>query len=356
MKPNGWLLPLSIPYRVAIQVRNRLYDLNFLTVHDVELPVISVGNISAGGTGKTPFVIYLLDHLKKMMVTPDPNNAGKTGGKKKLAVISRGYKGSAKGTAVVNDGKRMIFGADVAGDEPVLIAESSPGSVVISDKDRVRGAEVARDEYRARIVILDDGFQHRRIKRDLDIVLLDGQNPFGNNRLLPAGFLREPAGSLSRADIVVLSKAIGEDDELRDRARKLEEIMQKPVVVTRMVPKYWRRVGKGEILAAHQVEGKTVAAFAGIASPGSFFDTVADLGADMRVTIPLPDHCSYSKLYVDKISNGYVRSQAEWLVTSAKDAVKIPGIMHLLPIYYLQADIEVVSGIDSLDTALRELL
>jgi len=356
VKPKGWLLPLSIPYQIAVQVRNRLYDLNVLTVHDVELPVISVGNLSVGGTGKTPFVIYLINHLRQLMVTPDSDNSGKIYGNKKLGVISRGYKGSATGTAVVNDGRRMIFGADVAGDEPVMIAESSPGTVIISDKNRVRGAQVARDEYRTKMLILDDGFQHRRIRRDLDIVLLDGQNPLGNRRLLPAGFLREPVSSLARADIVVLSKAVGNNEELKERAAKLEKIMNKPVVVTRLVPKHWRRVGKAELMSADQVAGKDVTAFAGIASPGSFFDTVADLGADLKAIIPLPDHCSYSKLYVDKIANGYVRSKSELLVTTAKDAVKIPAIMQLLPIYYLKTDLEVVVGQEHLNDALRKLL
>ncbi len=354
-RPKAWLWPLSIPYQIVIQTRNRLYDLNLSTIHDVGVPVISIGNLTVGGTGKTPFVIHLIERIKQLSV--QPKSGGKEIiGKKKLGVISRGYKGSAKGTTVVSDGRRMIFGPDIAGDEPVLIAESSPSTVVVSDKNRVRGAQVAIDEYQVKLILLDDAFQHRRIKRDLDIVLLDGKNPLGNRRLLPAGFLREPVSSLARADLIVLSKAIGSDEELVERARRLEELINKPVVVTRLVPTYWKRAGKAELLSADQVADKKVTVFAGIANPGSFFDTVGDLGANIKKTLPLPDHCSYNKLYIDKISNWYVRTQSDWLVTTAKDAVKLPAISHLLPIYYLETKLVVVVGSDHLDTALYNVL
>lgn len=343
MRPSRWLLPFSILYQAAVQTRNRLYDIGVLTSHDVEAPVISVGNISVGGTGKTPFVIYLADRLRKL-----PVKVGKT------AVVSRGYRGSATGTHVVSDGNKVISTPDMAGDEPMLIAESSPGRVVIVDRNRVRGTQYAIEELRARLILLDDGFQHRRLARNLDIVLLDSRNPLGNRRVLPAGFLREPVSSLARADLVVLSKARGDDDDLAERSKRLGEIIKKPVIVTRIVPQYWRSLGQGELLAADQIKGRKVVAFAGIADPTSFFSLVEELGAEIAGFVPLPDHCRYSKAQMDRIAGTFIRQRAEWLVTTSKDMIKLPAILRHLPVFHLQIDTEVVYGQELLDDKLAE--
>lgn len=346
MKPSGWLLPLSLFYQAGVQIRNRLYDNGILESQTVETPVISVGNISVGGTGKTPHVIFLVERLKSLM------------GQRKIktAVITRGYKGAARGTHVVSDGRKVISTPYFAGDEPVLIAESLPGTVVIKDKNRTRGARYAIDEAKSGILVLDDGFQHRRLNRDLDIVLLDAENPLGNRRTLPAGFLREPVSALSRADIVVLSKAVGTEAQLAERAERLAELISKPVVVTSMVPKCWRLCHKAELHWVEEVKGKRVLAFAGIAKPKSFFDMVESIGAEIAATLPLPDHCNYQKKYLDLIGSHFVTSRAEWIVTTGKDAVKLPGILSLLPIYYLDIGIEVMSGADILDSRLKEVI
>ncbi|MDP8228043.1 MAG: tetraacyldisaccharide 4'-kinase [Candidatus Electryoneaceae bacterium] len=346
MKPHGWLWPLSIFYQAPVQLRNRFYNSGTLKSYKVDAPVISVGNISVGGTGKTPFVIHLIERLMQM----------KQKSRLKTAVISRGYRGRVKGTAVVSDGRRLFLGPEIAGDEPVMTAEAIPKSVVIVDKNRVRGASVAVEEYGADTIVLDDGFQHRRIRRDLDIVLLDARDPLGNGRVLPAGFLREPASALSRADLVILSKASGSDEELIQRAQKLEQVIDKPVVVTRLTPKYWRRFAHNELMSADQIAGKEVTAFAGIASPESFFDTVETLGADLKVRIPLPDHCPYKKRHLDWISRQYVLSRSEWIVTTAKDMIKLPTILHFLPVYHLETVIEIVAGEDHLHSALTDIL
>jgi len=346
VKPQGWLWPLSIPYQAVVQTRNRLFDIGVLNSHKVDASVISVGNISVGGTGKTPFVIHLLERLDQL-----------SGSRRvKTAVISRGYKGTGSGTQIVSEGKHVRGTPETMGDEPVLIAESSKRTVVITDKDRLRAARLAISEYKTGLILLDDAFQHRKISRDLDIVLLDGQNPLGNRRVLPAGFLREPVSSLTRADLVVLSKCSGSDDELAEKVGKLSELMNKPVIATRVVPRYWHRVNQGELFAADQIAGKKVVAFAGIAQPDSFFDTVEELGGEIAAHIPLPDHCKYEKKYLDHISKYFVRLKAEWLVTTAKDAVKLPYILKLLPAYYLDIGIEVVAGSDILDLKLKKLL
>ncbi len=346
MKPQGWLLPVSILYQSAVQTRNRLYDLGVLNSYSVPAPVISVGNIAAGGTGKTPFIIYLADRIR--------NNLSSQ--KTKISVVSRGYKGNFKGTHVVSNGMRVISIPEISGDEAFLTAESSPHTVVVVDKNRVRGALHAIEEMKSTAVLLDDGFQHRRLKRDLDIVLLDTQNPLGNRRTLPAGFLREPVSSLARADIVVLSKAIGDHEELTERAQKLSQLIEKPVIVSKVIPKYWRRVGKGEIIAFDQIKNKRIMAFAGIAKPLSFFRTIESSGAEIVRSISLPDHCNYSKRKLDFISKEFIKAKAEMLVTTAKDAVKLPLILKFLPVYYLDIATEVIVGSDVLDSKLKNTL
>jgi len=349
MKPLGFLWPLSIPYGASVRIRNRLYNLGILATQHVNAPVISIGNLSVGGTGKTPFVIHLVDRLRNLGV------AGVGGGKLKIGVVSRGYRGSARGTVIVSDGRRQLADFWSAGDEPVFIAESAKGVAVVVDRDRVRGATHAVDNLRVKLILLDDGFQHRRLHRDLDIVLLDGTDPLGNRRLLPAGFLREPVSSLSRADMVVLSKAVSSDDELGDRGDKLQELIGKPVAVSRMVPKYWRRFNQAELLPPEEIAGKKTLAFAGIARPASFLDTVKSLGADIVKWMPMSDHCHYSKSHLDHISASFVRSRSEWLVTTAKDAIKLPPLLRFLPLYYLETDMEVVIGGEQLDEALLKV-
>ncbi len=346
MKPLGCLWPLSIPWQAAVRTRNRLYDIKALTTRQVEAPVISVGNLSVGGTGKTPFVIHLVERLRNL-AAPKKLNIG---------VVSRGYKGRAKNTLLVADRTRVLEEYTRAGDEPVLIAQSAKGTVVVVDRKRSRGARFAVDDMKVKLVLLDDGFQHRKLHRDLDIVLLDATNPLGNKRVLPAGFLREPVSALKRADIIVLSKARGEDEELTERALRLKDLLNKPVIVTRFVPQYWKRLDRTELLASEEIKGKKVAAFAGIAKPESFFDTVRDLGADLVKTMPLPDHCKYSKFYLDYISGHFIRSRSEWLVTTEKDALKLPAILRFLPLYFLESKMEVVAGEELLDEELLKIL
>lgn len=346
MKPHGILWPFSIPYGVAVGVRNRLYDLGVLPAVHVGVPTISVGNISAGGTGKTPFVLELISRICKL----DPRIAGK------IAVVSRGYGRSTKGLEIVSDGKRIFGDPFSSGDEPYMIADSSPRTIVIVDEDRVRGAQLAVEQFKAKSIVLDDGFQHRHIKRDLEIVLLDGRNPLGNKLLLPAGFLREPVSSLSRSDLIVLSKSAGDDAELAERCTRMSDLTNKPVIATRMTSRYWKRVGKSEIEGLAQVSGKRVVAFAGIANPRSFFETVESFGGDIVAYIPLPDHCNYSKFTLDKIAHSFSANRAEWLVTTEKDAFKLPPILKLLPAYALAVRQEVVVGAVILDELLMKTI
>ncbi len=323
-------------------VRNRLYDLGVFSSVHAGAPTISVGNIAAGGTGKTPFVLELIERIGRL-------NPGKSA---KIAVISRGYGRSTKGTLIVSDGKRLLGDPFSGGDEPYMIADNSPHTVVIVDEDRLRGARLAVEQFKARTLILDDGFQHRRVRRDLDIVLLDGRNPLGNKLLLPAGFLREPVSALVRSDLIVLSKSVGDRAELAERCERMSELTGKPVVATRLTPRYWKRIGKAEIEGLEQIRGKRVAAFAGTANPRSFFEVVESLGAEIVSFIPLPDHCNYDKFVLDKIARSFSANRGEWLVTTEKDAAKLPPILRILPAYALSVRQEVVAGAEKLDELL----
>jgi len=343
VKPQPWLWPLSIPYRVAVGVRNRLFDIGVRSIDSVDAPVLSVGNIAAGGTGKSPFVIYLVERLQKLY--PSYRRA--------VAVVSRGYRSGSRQTLIVSDGKRMLSDPFKAGDEPVMIAEALNNVAVVVDRNRVRGAGFAVDNLKAKIIVLDDGFQHRRLKRDLDIVLLNSRNPLGSGLLLPAGFLREPASALKRADLVVLSKVEIADD-IEERCCKLSALLGKPVCATQWQPRYWRRVGRSEPLSADQIRDRRVTAFAGIANPQTFFETVERLGGEIAAEIPLPDHCNYSKFYLDKIASTFTRSRSEWMATTAKDAVKLPPILRMLPVYYLDAKLEVIAGLNELDAEIKK--
>lgn len=346
LKPQPYLLPLAVPYQAAVRFRNRLYDLRVLPIEQVESPVVSVGNLSVGGTGKTPFVIFLAWRIRELTL-----------GRVKPAVVSRGYGRSTRGGLVVSAGRGSpAEEPDAAGDEPVLIARSLPGVPVLVDRDRVRAARRAVAEFGAKVVLLDDGFQYRRLARDLDIVLLDASDPLGNRLTLPAGPLREPVGSLSRADLVVLSKAVECDDELQRRAHRLSNLLKKPVVVARLAPLYWRHIGGRELFASDQVSGRRVFAFAGIAAPGSFLASVRALGAQIVDHLELPDHCRYTKSVLDRVAAGFTKSGAEWLVTTAKDAVKLPAITRYLPLFYLDSRVEIAVGGEELDAALLRMV
>ncbi len=344
-KPNPFLLPLSLPYQAAVQLRNRAYDNKIITTHDVEVPVVSVGNISIGGTGKTPFVLTLLDLLHQLKLPR----------KGRSAVVSRGYKGKAKTTTTVSDGKHIFVDAETAGDEPVMIAQGAAGSIVVVDKNRTRGANHAIKDLKAGAIILDDGFQHRKLNRNLDIVLLDGKNPLGSKRLLPAGILREPASSLQRADIIILSNPSGNLEELSKRAEMLESLIGRPVIVTRHEPQYWKRAGRNELMGLEEVQGRNVLGFCGIANPKVFFESVAAEGANIVGKISLPDHGKYKKNVVNNISKEFSRLKAEWLVTTAKDGVKLPPLFCLLPIYQLFIKTKILIGQERLEKALVEI-
>lgn len=288
----------SIFYGLVSRLRNKLYDIGFLKQVKINAKVISVGNLTTGGVGKTPVVAeitqYYLDKDQK------------------VAVITRGYGGklSNKKVNLISDGVNIYYDADLSGDEAYWHAVNNPLCCVLTCKDRVKASRYAADVLGCTVIILDDGFQHRHIARDLDIVLIDSDLCFGNERLLPAGPLREGKEALKRVDkFVVVNKSFNED-----KAYKYSKILSKktgtPSVVCNYKPDYIYNIVSGERLAT----GEPVVAVCAIAQPTQFFNFLKD-DYDVIKKMTFDDHHIYKKSDIENIKGT--------IVTTEKDAVKL---------------------------------
>lgn len=284
----------SIPYGLAVRARNRLFDTGWKTRHRAGVPVVSVGNLTLGGTGKTPCVEYLARFSRERGV--------------RVAILSRGYGGSGG-----------------ANDEALVLEDNLPDVPHLQGADRVALAAAAVEELEAELLILDDGFQHRRLARDLDVVLLDATDPFGQERLFPRGLLREPPSSLWRADAVMLTRCdqVPEANvkQLADRCRRLSPT--RPVVATEHRPVTWLQHGRPP-RPVDALRGRPVAAFSGIGNPESFRRTLRDVGVEAVAFRTFPDHHAYTRGDVDDLG-GWARQQPTdtVLATTQKDAVKL---------------------------------
>ena len=318
------LVGASFLYRAGVGLRNLLYDTGALRTQKATCRVISVGNIMIGGTGKTPMVIMLARMLKECGWRP--------------AVLSRGYGGKRKEeVGIVSDGRRILMDPHEAGDEPVLIARSIPAVPVIVATDRVRAGRVAVERYGTDVLVLDDGFQHRRLARDIDIVLLDGVQPFGNGFLLPRGGLREPRSGLRRADVVILTAAGRSDDPVLGR------YYSGPVFTARRRPVGLVRGRAHETCTTDCLSGKRVCAFSGIAHPRSFRDTLVPLCGAITSFLPFPDHHIYTAADIDYIRKAFGDSGAEVLVTTEKDGMKLRRFGDFFEgIYLLRIEMEIM--------------
>jgi len=306
---------LSRPYAAAAGLRNRLYEKGMLAQHRLPCRVVSIGNLTVGGTGKTPFVILLAGILKKKGFRP--------------CVLSRGY-GSRQSSAVqiVSDGDLIRVRYPEAGDEPLLIARSLRGIPVIAGADRVRTGREAIDRFGADLLILDDAFQHRRLHRDVDIVLVDAGRPFGNGFLLPRGPLREPVDALRRADMVV---RIGRPGEKGYGAGNAASRHFPPDVFSgRREPLDVLSGASGSAEPLEWLRNRRIAAFAGIASPETFRGMLEALQAKVVRFLPFPDHHRYRTGDVARIGREAEKAQAEAVVTTEKDGVRLEAFPQFL--------------------------
>jgi tetraacyldisaccharide 4'-kinase len=307
-------------YEGLVRTRNFLYQSGFFQVRKLPCRVISIGNICVGGTGKTPTTLYTAELLKNMGY--------------KVCIISRGYKGRAeKNGGIVSDGGTILMDVNEAGDEPFMMAGLLKETPVIVGRDRFGAGMKAVRRFAPDVVLLDDGFQHRKLFRDLDMVLLDYRKPLGNRRLLPRGRLREPPEALARSHALVFTRS--GDEESREREKHLSAIgltRNKRCFFARHEPFLERVMEKdgnpSQIVdpdGLNRLQGKRVFAFSGIADNRSFLNTLDHYCGGVGGYMEFPDHHPYGKKDFSAISRAALAMEADLIVTTQKDAVKIPG-------------------------------
>lgn len=311
------LYPLSLVYGVAVRLRALLYGAGVFGAAKLLCGVVSVGNVTVGGTGKTPVTILIAEFLTKK--------------EKRVVILSRGYKRAGSGVALVSDMEGVLLGPDEAGDEPYLMAKRLPGIPVVVGSDRVASGRYATELFKPDFVILDDGFQHLRLKRDLNILLVDGAEGFGNGYLLPRGILREPLTKIDRADVVFVKGRALNDSASRTIASHFI-----PALRFSYRPSHVYDLATGSRKAIEFLKDKRVAAVAGIANPESFFNTLDGLRVETTKKLAFPDHHSYGAEDIDLIRSEGER--ASMVITTEKDGVKLKGRFTGLPVYCLAID------------------
>jgi tetraacyldisaccharide 4'-kinase len=318
-------------------VRAAAYRLSIFRSRTLPRPVISVGNLTVGGTGKTPVTAWTAAYL--------------LGKGKKVAVLSRGYGGSLEGTvAVVSDGVKRLLTPLEAGDEPCLLADHLPGLIVVIGSRRYDAGRLAMERFQPDIFILDDGFQHLSLKRDLNILLLDATKPFGNGFVFPAGLLREPVSAINRCDLVVVTRADSSDTTVKQIPGHI------PVISSEHRLSGFRPHSGGDIRSFEGLKGLKGLAFAGIAEPGRFFDSLEECGVKLVATLAFPDHTEYGDDEIAALAKLKRSSSADYLITTMKDAVKLP-VNQVSDFPFYVAELEVVfHGETLLKAALDNLI
>lgn len=353
----GFLQGLSYLFSGIAQSRLWLYRKRILHDQPLGCLVVVVGNLTVGGTGKTPVVEKFARALR---------DRGR-----KVAILSRGYRSKAPPMwkkwwyrishteepppRIVSDGRRVLLDSEQAGDEPYMLARNLPGVHVIVDKNRVKAGAFAIKKFGCDTLILDDGFQYLPLKGRLNLLLVDKTNPFGNGFLLPRGILREPIKHLRRASYVFLTKSDGERD------MELEELIRShnpgvDIIECAHRPQYLQRFGSDERQPLEWLDGKKVGAFSGIAVPESFEKFVRDLGGHIAFTRRFLDHYRFtSEDFVSIFTEG-IEQKVEFIVTTEKDAVRLPeGLPCAVPIYYLRLEIDIIRGASDFDEAVERI-
>ncbi len=302
---------LSRLYSFLVQIRCYCYQKGILKARKLSCKVISIGNITLGGTGKTPAAIYIAGLLKERG--------------KRVAVLSRGYKGkNGKNVKLVSDGASTFLEPGQSGDEPYLLAERLKGVPVVIGKDRFLAGQYAISQFSSEVVILDDGFQHLRLKRDLDIVLIDITRQLGNGHLIPRGILRESPGNLSRASLFILTHGEESGEDIKALKNRLTSLNEKAEIFTAThEARFLFDSEGGEKKNPGCLKGKKVMAVSGIANPQSFASLLTAYGAIIKERMVFPDHHYYSKEDIELINE---RSKGvDIIVTTEKDWVKLKG-------------------------------
>lgn len=325
---RGALSVAEVGYAAAMRIRNRRYDRGNATTHKVDVPVVCVGNLTLGGTGKTPVVEWLARWFRARNV--------------RVSIVSRGYG--------VEQGSRN--------DEALELEQKLPDVPHLQHADRVEGARTAIEEFESQIVLLDDGFQHRRLDRALDVVLLDALEPFGYGHVFPRGLLREPLFGLKRAGVVVLSRADLVDEAER---RRIHDVVRRynPDAAwceIRHAPRGLLN-SRDEERPLDELRGKRVVGFCGLGNPAGFRRTLAGLGCDVAAFEEFPDHHAYRRTDLERLSQTAEQLQAAALVCTHKDLVKLQiDELRGLPLWAVVVGIEFLAGESTLVDKLTPLL
>jgi len=305
LRPLLW--PVALLYWGLAWWRNFFYNIGFFITRRVSVPVVSIGNLSVGGTGKTPATIYIAQHLLNLGY--------------RVGIVSRGYGRRSAGTLLVSDGKQILVTPAAAGDEPYLMASRLTQVPVLVDEDRYRGATVLIGRFHPDLLILDDAFQHRGLARDCDLVLLDAGSPRSDYRIFPHGNLRERLSALKRANLVVWTRT-GSYSPLPELRRKVAELGVTQIQSRMEVSPQLIEAATGESVSVEHLQGKRILAFCGIARPLTFYRALITLGLEPEMVRYYSDHHNYTHddmAYLSSLTeNGRLA-----LVTTEKDAVKL---------------------------------
>jgi len=321
----------SYIYGIIIYIRNILYSRGWLNIHRADAAVISIGNITTGGTGKTPLVIWLCNFLRSS--------------KSECAILTRGYKADQD-----------------YGDEPAVLAESCPGVQVVVNPDRVAGASEALGRFGAKVLVMDDGFQHRRLGRDVDVVVIDGTVPFGYGKLLPAGLLREPVGALKRADAAIITRCDQVDEtELTQLENKLKKINPEMVIARSVHAPVFAKSIDGREIGLEEIKGKKIFAFCGIGNPDAFFDMLVELGAELVGSKVFDDHYHYTDDCLADIFEKARSFNSELILTTQKDWVSIlpsaiPNPSEEVDFAYLAIELLFIRGENKITELIKGIL
>ncbi|MEO7299715.1 MAG: tetraacyldisaccharide 4'-kinase [Verrucomicrobiota bacterium] len=352
------LFALSKVFIGAVKFRRYLYNRRLLRDSTLGVQVIAVGNLTVGGTGKTPVVEKFARVLQ---------DQGRT-----VAILSRGYRSKpppitrrlwnrlllrhdSTPPRIVSDGKNLLLDSETAGDEPYMLASNLKDVVVLVDKDRVKAGRFAIQKFGCDTLLLDDGFQYWKLRgRRHDVVLIDRQQPFGNEHLLPRGTLREPPSHLSRATTIFITKSDGNTAELRERIAQYNSTAG--IIECIHAPLYFEDVFSGERKGIEWLTGKKIASLSGIAQPESFEQSLIKLGAELVFSRRFADHHRFTQQEIINTINRAKKRQSQAIITTQKDAVRFPKIDRRdLAIYFMRVEIKILNGADDFQDCVRKI-
>ena len=355
---SALLFSLSKLYQGGVQVRLFLWHNRIFRDHTLGCQVVSIGNLTVGGTGKTPVVEVFARALAQRG--------------RKVAILSRGYKSTPRPLwqrvwtrvtfqedrippKIVSDGKALLLDSDMAGDEPYMLASNLKDVVVLVDKDRVKAGRYAIRRFGCDTLLLDDGFQYLALKSRLDICLVDRNNPFGNHHLLPRGTLREPISNLKRAHYIFITKSTQHGaNTLRHAIRQFNDTAE--IIECSHQPLYLQDVFTGERHELGRLRDLDVAAISGIAVPESFEQGLRELGANVIYAKRYADHHRYTQQELLNMINRSLRRGAKAILTTEKDAVRFPNLDRRdIPMYYLRVEIRIIEGAKDFDEAVSRI-